>query len=78
MQITWEQNNWFNNNPLQRQLISFVISVIIVVLLLLIPISLTFNFTQQDQKQDRRDYTKVRLKMHISQYSLTILLFSRV
>ena len=49
MQSTWEQNNWLYNNPLQRQAIAFVISVIIVVLLLLIPISLNYKLSNQEK-----------------------------
>lgn len=48
MQTTWQQSHWLNNNPLQRQLVAFVISVIIVALILLIPISLNYDFDQNN------------------------------
>lgn len=48
MHTTWEQTNWINYNPIHRQLITFVVSVMVVALILMIPISLHYDFNPNE------------------------------
>jgi len=48
MNITWSQQNWFeNNNSASRNIIAFILSTLVVTLLLLIPISRNHKFNSQ-------------------------------
>jgi len=48
LQTTWEQTLWINHNPIQRQFIALVVSVLILILVLMIPVSLKHHFSSQE------------------------------